>query len=331
MSHVPLPSSNLQAFVFNQTYEAKGIISVELRPIHPKGLFPAAEAGAHVDLHLGNGLVRSYSVTNPGDERRYVIAVLNDKNSRGGSRYIHEKLRVGQDIEICVPRNHFKLDEAATHSVLLAGGIGVTPIYAMFQRLLSLDRSVEFIYCARSREEAAYVERITSLATSGSTSKTPPYIRLHFNDEKGAAPDLERLLAGRPLDTHFYCCGPSPMLDAYEKACQALGQVHMHMERFSATKEVAPPEAGTYYVELRKSGRTLRVLPGVSLLDSLLQAGLKPDFSCREGICGACETKVISGEVDHHDHILTKQEKAANKSMMICVSSCRSGTLVLEA
>lgn len=326
-----MSSSNLQALVFNRRYEAKGIVSVELRPARPGVVFPAIEAGAHIDLHLGNGLVRSYSLTNPGDEQRYVIAVLNDRNSRGGSRYVHEQLRVGQVIEISAARNHFRLNETAEHSVLLAGGIGVTPIYAMLQRLLALGRSVELIYCARTRDEAAYVTSIEALARDTEAGKALRSIRLHFDDEQGAAPDLKQLLAGRPPGTNFYCCGPGPMLDAYEKACEALGQVHVHLERFAAAKDVPQALAGTYCVELKKSGKTVQVPPGTSLLDALLQAGLEPDFSCREGVCGACETKVLSGEVDHRDQILTRQEKAANKSMMICVSGCRSGTLVLDA
>jgi len=326
-----MSSPNLQALVFNLRYEAKGIVSIELRPARPDVVFPATEAGAHIDLHLGNGLGRSYSLTNPGDAQRYVIAVLNDRNSRGGSRYVHEQLRVGQVIEISAARNHFRLNETAEHSVLLAGGIGITPIYAMLQRLLDLGSSVELIYCARNRDEAAYIENIKTLTKHTATRKTPITVQYHFDGEKGVPPNLTHLLAGRPLGTHFYCCGPGPMLDAYEKACEALGQVHVHLERFSAAKEMPQVTTDSYSVELKKSGKTVQVPSGVSLLDALLQAGLKPDFSCREGVCGSCEIKVISGEVDHRDQILTKQEKAANKSMMICVSGCRSGILVLDA
>lgn len=325
-----MSSQTLQALVFNLRYEAKGIVSVELRSADPDVVFPAAGAGAHIDLHLGNGLVRSYSLTNPGDESRYVIAVLNDRNSRGGSRYMHEQLRVGQVITISFPRNHFKLEETAAHSVLVAGGIGVTPIYAMLQRLVALSRPVDLVYCARTRSEAAFLEAIDALVATGHAGQVRISTHFHFDDEQGKAPDLNRLLAGRAQDTHFYCCGPGPMLDAYERACEALGQTHVHLERFAATP--APPQelAAAYCVELKKSGKILQVSPGVSVLDAMLQAGLTPDFSCREGVCGACETKVISGEVEHRDAILTTQEKAANKSMMICVSSCRSGKLVLD-
>lgn len=179
MAPIYLPAMSLpllQARVFNLRYEARDIISVELRPASPEVDFPFTEAGSHIDLHLGNGLIRSYSLTNPGESQRYVVAVLKDRKSRGGSLYVHEQLRVGQVISISAPRNNFRLDEDACQNVLLAG-----------------------------------------------------------------------------------------------------------------------------------------------------------EFSCREGVCGACETRVISGEVEHRDSILTQKERAANKSMMICVSSCKSGTLVLDA
>lgn len=324
-----MTTSTLQALVFQMRYEVPGIISVELRPIQPASAFPSVEAGAHIDLHLGNGLVRSYSLINPGDTHRYVVAVLNDRRSRGGSRFVHEQLRIGQVITIGKPRNHFRLNEEAQRSVLLAGGIGITPIYAMVRRLAALGREAHLVYCARSRPEAAFLAEIEALA---GVRDAPLSFRCHFDDEDGGPPDLERLLAGHPLDTHFYCCGPGPMIDVYERACERLVQHNVHLERFAATPAVTSvsPASG-YTVELRRSGRKVQVQPGVTLLDALIEAGISPDHSCREGVCGACETKVISGDVDHRDQLLSKQERAANKSMMICVSTCRSGCLVLDA
>lgn len=323
-----MSSSTLQALVFNLRHEAPGIVSVELRPVAPATAFPMTEAGAHIDLHLAPGLVRSYSLTNPGERHRYGVAVLKDRASRGGSRHVHEQLRVGQLITIGAPRNHFRLDEAAPRSVLLAGGIGITPVYAMLQRLAALQCPAHLIYCARSRAEAAFVAEIQSLVATGGTALSAHF---HFDDEQGAPPDLVQLLGGQSQDTHFYCCGPGPMLDAYERACAQLGQANVHLERFAAAVQPAAAATAGYCVELRQSGRTVQVAPGVALLDALLDAGLNPEFSCREGVCGACETRVISGDVDHRDHLLTKQEHAANKTMMICVSGCRSGSLVLDA
>jgi len=303
-------------------HEAEGIISVELRPWGDT-VFTPFEAGSHIDLHLPNGLVRSYSLLNaPSDQGRYVLGILRDRASRGGSRYVHEQLRVGTQLQISQPRNNFALDTRASHSVLVAGGIGITPIYCMFRQLLALGRSAELIYCARSRAEAALLDEISGLGAK---------VLYHFNDEKGGLPDLASYLAGRPADTHFYCCGPTPMLDAFEQTCERLGYPHAHIERFTAAEVAASEDAqDSYSVELSKSGKTVSVEPGLNLLDVLLEAGCDIEYSCREGVCGSCETRVLEGDVDHRDGVLTKAERAANKSMMVCVSGCKSRRLVLD-
>ncbi|MCD2513283.1 PDR/VanB family oxidoreductase [Comamonas endophytica] len=324
-----MSSNTLQALVHQLRHEAVGIVSIELRPLAPAtGFAQAVEAGAHIDLHLAEGLVRSYSLVNPGESHRYVVAVTLDRASRGGSRHVHERLRVGQTIAIGAPRNHFALQEAAPRSVLLAGGIGITPIYAMAQRLVALGRPAHLIYCAASREGAAFVSEIGALAAASQGLLTVDW---HFRSERGVRPALDQLLAAQPADAHFYCCGPQSMLDDYERACAARDPAQVHLERFGAgprSPDQTPGEG--YCVELRRSGKAVHVAPGVALLDALIDAGLNPDYSCREGVCGACEVKVISGDVEHRDLILTKQEQAANRSMMICVSGCRSGTLVLD-
>ncbi|MDM0001318.1 PDR/VanB family oxidoreductase [Variovorax sp. J22P240] len=321
-----MSSPTLNALVHTMRYEADGIVSVEFRPATPEVDFPAFEAGSHIDLHLPNGLVRSYSLCNPStDRQRYVVGVLNDRKSRGGSRYVHQQLRVGMTLPISVPRNNFKLEEGAERSVLVAGGIGVTPIWCMLQRLISLGKPVELLYCARARKEAAFVEAITALAAEKSVQLT-----WHFDEEKGGPPNLAELLAGKGADSHYYCCGPTPMLDGFEKTCEQLGYPHAHIERFAAVHVEAPSATQSYMVECAKSGKTVEVPPGKSILDSLIDAGLNPDHSCKEGVCGACETKVLDGEIDHHDGILTKLERASNKTMMICVSGCKRGPLVLD-
>lgn len=322
----------LQALVVNLRYEARDIVSIELRSASHEIGFPSAEAGSHIDLHLGNGLVRSYSLTNPGESNKYVVTVLKDRRSRGGSLYVHEQLRVGQVISISTPRNNFQLNETVSQNVLLAGGIGITPLYAMLKRLRELDRRAHLIYCSRSRTDAAFIDEIQALASSSPDGALS--VHFHFDDEQdGAAPDLVRLFGNFSPETHFYCCGPGPMLEAYEKACDKLGYKHVHMERFAAAPAVTgqvTTSAG-YTVELKKSGKMVQVAPGIRLLDALLSAGCKVEYSCQEGLCGACETRVLSGEVEHRDSILTKEERAANKSMMICVSGCKSETLVLDA
>ncbi|MDM0048674.1 PDR/VanB family oxidoreductase [Variovorax sp. J22R115] len=321
-----MSSPTLNALVHTMRYEADGIVSVEFRPATPEVDFPAFEAGSHIDLHLPNGLVRSYSLCNPStDRQRYVVGVLNDRKSRGGSRYVHQQLRVGMTLPISVPRNNFKLEEGAERSVLVAGGIGVTPIWCMLQRLISIGKPVELLYCARARKEAAFVEAITALAAEKSVQLT-----WHFDEEKGGPPNLAALLVDKGADSHYYCCGPTPMLDGFEKTCEQLGYPHAHIERFAAVHVEAPSATQSYMVECAKSGKTVEVPPGKSILDSLIDAGLNPDHSCKEGVCGACETKVLDGEIDHHDGILTKLERASNKTMMICVSGCKRGPLVLD-
>ena len=317
-----MSNATLPALVHTLRYEAEGIISVELRPWGDTH-FPRFEAGSHIDLHLPNGLIRSYSLLNSPDQPgRYVVGILRDRKSRGGSEWIHSHLRVGTQLAISAPRNNFPLDMSARHSVLLAGGIGVTPILCMYRQLLQQGKSVELIYCARSRREAAMIEEIEALGGK---------VRYHFDDEKGVPPDLLASLGGQPADTHFYCCGPGPMLDAFEASCAQLGYGHVHIERFAAV-EVAPSADAldSYEVELKRSGKTLQVDAGMVLLDVLLEAGCDVDHSCREGVCGSCELKVLEGDVDHRDGVLTKAERAANASMMVCVSGCKSRRLVLD-
>jgi ferredoxin len=201
----------------------------------------------------------------------------------------------------------------------------------MLKHLSALGRQAHLIYCARSRQDAAFVAEIKGLVAN--SKKNCLTSHFHFDDEQGAPPDITRLLRSFPPDAHFYSCGPGRMLEAYEKACAQLGYKNVHMERFNAMEvqegQAIAPEG--YEVELRRSNKTIHVPPGTTLLDALLTAGCEVESSCREGLCGSCETRVLSGEVEHRDSILTKEERAANKSMMICVSSCRSGTLVLDA
>jgi ferredoxin-NADP reductase len=317
----------MQALVRTMRLEARDVISLELVPA-PGQVLTAFEPGAHIEVHLP-GLVRAYSLLNAWvpDAPRYVVAVLKDAKSRGGSRYIHEQLRVGQTVTISQPRNNFKLDEskpADAPTVLLAGGIGVTPLLGMMRALSSQGQRVQMVYCARTRQSAAYLDELQSLCNARVSLHT------HFDDEQGA-PDLSKLLAGLPSDARLYACGPAPMLDAFVQTCADLGYTHAHIERFAAAPRVedAAPVEG-YAVRLQKSGAVVQVPPGTSILHALIAAGHHPDHSCGEGVCGSCETRVISGDVEHRDSILSAAEQAANKSMMICVSRCRSGELVLD-
>ncbi|CAG9169040.1 PDR/VanB family oxidoreductase [Cupriavidus respiraculi] len=317
MSSSPTLTLRVQAMRF----EARGVVSVELQD-PAGGELPAYAPGAHIDLHLGNGLVRSYSLCGAPEVRdRYTVGVLLDRGSRGGSRYVHEQLRVGATLPVAAPRNHFELDESAAHTVLVAGGIGVTPIACMARRLSELGRSFTLLYCARSRAEAAFVGQLEGYGDA---------VRLHFDDEAGSPPDLAALLAGQDAGTHFYCCGPGPMLNAFEAACAAHGYPNVHIERFAADPSVEAVQEGEYTVALSNTGTDVRVPAGKSLLDALLEAGVSVEYSCREGVCGSCETRVLEGEPDHRDSVLSKSERESNRTMMVCVSGCKGKRLVLE-
>jgi Flavodoxin reductases (ferredoxin-NADPH reductases) family 1 len=323
-----MSTPTLAALVYAIRWEANDIVSVELRPASEDVQFPAFDAGSHINLHLPSGLSRSYSLCNADTDRgRYVVGVARDRNSRGGSLYLHQQLRVGVTLPIDPPRNNFKLDTDAARSVLVAGGIGVTPLFSMLQHLVAHGRPVEFIYCARSRKEAAFVEAIEALAKDHSIALT-----LHFDSEKEGPPYLPGLLADKGADSHFYCCGPLPMLNAFEDTCAQLGYANTHIERFTAAPVKAEAASSGIEVVCAKSSKHVQVPAGKSILDALMDAGLSPDYSCMEGVCGTCETAVIEydGELEHMDSVLTKSEKQAGKTMMICVSRCKGARLVLD-
>jgi tetrachlorobenzoquinone reductase len=302
-----------------ETWEAPNIHSYDLRALEG-GELPAFTAGAHIDLTLGNTLVRSYSLVNSQSERhRYVIAVQKDRATRGGSKWVHEHVHAGTVLGITSPRNNFPVAEEAAHSVFFAGGIGITPILSMTDRLSALGRAWQLYYCARTSADAAFVERLRGRSE----------VRFNFDAEPGGKLlDMAAIIAAAPHGTHFYCCGPLAMLSQFEAITAALPPGQVHVEYFSAKEP--PAVEGGFTVVLAKSGRELRVEPGKTILDTLADAGVAVPFSCKEGVCATCETTVLEGVPDHRDLILTKEEQAANRTMMICCSGCKSERLVLD-
>jgi ferredoxin-NADP reductase len=316
----------LPVFVKSVTNLADGINAWEFR--RPGGgELPSFTAGGHIDLLLSNGLVRSYSLCNSQDERnRYVIAVRMDSPGRGGSKFIHQSLRAGDRISISLPRNHFRLVEDASHVLFLAGGIGITPIWSMVQRLESLGRSWELHYCTRTRDRCAFLEELKALE-----ARQPGRVYFNFDHEPGGrVTDIDALIAGAPLGAHLYCCGPRPMLDAFEAAAArgGIAQELVHLENFSPVADAAVE--GGFEVELRRSCKVLAIPPGQTILDVLVAAGLSPVHSCMQGVCGTCETVVLDGIPDHRDSVLTPAERASNRTMMICCSGSKSARLVLD-
>lgn len=322
---MPSNAETLRLRVRAVTWAAEGILGFELVPSAANTLLPPVEAGAHINLQLQAGLLRSYSLLNPSGERhRYCIAVNRDTNSRGGSRHLHEQVRPGDVLTVSAPANNFPLDETAPHSVLIAGGIGVTPILSMARRLVALGRPWQLLYAARSRGHAAFVAELQTLAETSRAAA-----RFHFDDEQGARPlDLVAAMSALPNDAHLYCCGPLAMLGAFEAATTDWPRNQVHLEYFVA-KDV-PAMAGGYTVELRRSGRTLAVPAGQSLLDCVRAAGIDPPSACEQGICGTCEVRVLAGVPHHRDLVLSEPEKAANDRMMICCSGAKSDRLVID-
>jgi tetrachlorobenzoquinone reductase len=306
------------------SYEAETINSYELMDPAGGDLVPFT-AGGHIDLHLSNGLLRSYSLVNDQRERhRYVIAVNKDRASRGGSSFVHDTIRVGDIITISCPRNNFALHEEAERSVLIAGGIGITPLLSMIRRLEHLGRSWKLFYAARTRSAAAFRDELNSLSPNAQSN-----FRFDFDDERsGRIFDLATIVTDAPDRAHLYCCGPQPMLEAFEAATADRPAGHVHVEYFKARE--APAVEGGFEVRLARSNRTVAVEAGKTILDALLDAGIAANYACTEGVCGTCETRVLEGLPDHRDQFLSKEEQAANNTMMICCSGARSRTLVLD-
>ncbi|MEX0870934.1 MAG: PDR/VanB family oxidoreductase [Aquisalimonadaceae bacterium] len=304
--------------------EAESIKSYDLRPVTVDEL-PPFQAGAHINVHLGNGLTRSYSLLNSQSERhRYVIGVNLDAKSRGGSSYMHASVGVGDVLEITPPRNNFPLIETAEHSVFIAGGIGVTPMLAMVQRLHDLGRSWQLIYCARSRRHAAFVDRLAELGPEAQAN-----ILLHFDeDQNGRALAMNNLIAGIGPGPQYYCCGPGSMLAAFKEATTSQPPDHVHVEYFAGSE--APSSEGGFTVVLARSGDRVDVPPGSTIIEALQAAGVVVPTVCLQGVCGTCETAVLAGIPDHRDLILSKDERDSNKTMMICCSGSFSDELVLD-
>jgi vanillate O-demethylase ferredoxin subunit len=314
----------LEVLVRSTTCEAKGVHSFDLRPVG-ETLLPMFTAGSHIDLHLPNGVMRSYSLVNsPAERHRYVVAVSRDANSKGGSKYLFEQSLVGQTIKISVPRNNFALVEGAPHVVLVAGGIGITPLYCMIQRLEDVGASWELHYGVRDRASGAFRLELEKLEAA-----KPGRVHFNFDVEDGHMLDIAAAVAAAPADAHLYCCGPIPMLEAFKAAAASRPSEHVHIEYFAAPKVEAPTGAA-FTVTIASSGQVLEIPEGKTILDVLLEQGIYASSSCRAGVCGACEVTVLGGEPDHKDYVLSDSERASNKKMMICVSGSKSANLLLD-
>ncbi|MEU3270018.1 cytochrome P450/oxidoreductase [Saccharomonospora sp. NPDC006951] len=299
---------------------ASGVLTLTLADVRDRPL-PSWSPGSHIDIEVG-GLSRQYSLCgDPADTARYRIAVLDEPEGRGGSRHIHEHLREGDTLTMRGPRNHFRLDPTASRYVLVAGGIGITPIIAMADALKAEGADYELHYCGRDAAATAFLDRLR-----GDHGER---LRVYLGSE-GDRLDVEALLAEPAAGTQIYGCGPERLLSALAEATRHWPEDALRVEHFSGTRAALDPavEHG-FSVELADSGLTVGVAADQTVLSALRAAGIDIQSDCEEGLCGSCEATVISGEVDHRDLVLTKAERTANTLMMTCCSRAKGGTLTL--
>lgn len=310
--------------IARKTVEAIDICSFEL--VDPEGqALPPFSAGSHIDVHLPGGLVRQYSLANdPRDTHRYLIAVLRDANSRGGSTGMHA-LQPGATIGISDPKNHFALAHSARHSILIAGGIGITPILCMAERLAQIGAPFELHYCTRSAERTAFAERIRGSAFADQA-------RLHHDD---GAPeqkfDATAAIGAPREDVHLYVCGPTGFMDWVLSSARELGwpEDRLHREYFAGAAATSADD-GAFEVQLASSGAVIRVAPDQTVVAALAAAGVQVPVSCEQGVCGTCLTRVIDGVPDHRDMYLTDAERSRGDQFTPCCSRAKSPRLVLD-
>ncbi|PHM20266.1 MAG: oxidoreductase [Curvibacter sp. PD_MW3] len=323
-------ATTLSVRVARKAVEAQDIVTLELVAADGSAL-PAFGAGAHVDVQLpdgkgGPGITRQYSLCNdPTETHRYLIGVLRDPASRGGSQAVHELVKEGDVLQISTPKNHFPLAHDAKKSLLLGGGIGITPILCMAERLANTGADFELHYATRSPERTAFRERI---AGSGFAKQ----VQFHFDDGDAAQKlDLAKLLAQPQAGTHLYVCGPKGFMDAVLNTAREKGwpEEQLHYEFFGATVEKSDSDA-SFEIKLASSGRIVMVPKDKTVTQALAEAGVEILMSCEQGVCGTCLTRVLEGVPDHKDSYLTPEEQAANDQFLPCCSRSKTPQLVLD-
>ncbi|WP_068115830.1 PDR/VanB family oxidoreductase [Tropicimonas marinistellae] len=302
-------------------YLAETIREIEFR--RPDGgRLEGVEAGAHIDLALPGDVSNSYSLVNePGDDQRFLVAINRDPASRGGSAFLVEDLRVGATLQVSVPTNTFPLADAPRFC-FFAGGIGITPILSMIRACAALGTPWELHYAFRAEALAAYLPEVRALAAASTGT-----LHLHDDALTGAVMEIAPRVAAAASDAHLYCCGPEPMIAAFTEASAARDPEAVHVEHFKNEFEASTE---SFTVVLKRRGQEFQVPAGRTIMEVLSENGIRVAYSCRSGVCGTCETRVLEGEPDHKDTILSERERASNKVMLICCSGSKSGRLVLD-
>ena len=309
----------VELVVTERVEAADGVVLVGLADPAGRELHPW-EPGAHIDLLLGNGLTRQYSLCgDPADRTSYRVGVLREPAGRGGSAYVHDALLPGTPVGVRGPRNHFHLEPSPRY-LFIAGGIGVTPIRVMVEQAEQAGADWTLVYGGRSGASMAFVEEFRAYGDR---------VVVWPQDTHGLL-DLEALLGEPRADTLVYVCGPGALLDAVEARCATWPAGSLHLERFAAKDLTAPVLDEPFEVELARSGETLVVPTDRSVVAVLDEAGVQVLTSCSEGKCGTCEVGVLGGLPDHRDSVLTATEQAANDRMMVCVSRSATKRLVLD-
>jgi vanillate O-demethylase ferredoxin subunit len=306
--------------------EAPDVKSFELRQSDGSPL-PAFTAGSHLDVHMASGTIRQYSLCNAPHERdRYLIAVKREAESRGGSRFMHDAVKPGDALTISPPRNNFALDETASHHLLLAGGIGITPLLGMARHLVAVGGSFELHYFARSRpEETAFRAELAGQGLGQA-------VRFHHElSPAETSARLAEILRLRPPGAHLYTCGPVPFMETVTAAAQPhWPAAALHREFFAAPAVEPRDNDGSFTVRLASSGKDYPVGPGQTIVAALAAHRIFIETSCGQGICGTCMTGVVEGEPDHRDSFLSEEERGYGDRILACVSRCRSDVLVLD-
>ncbi|WP_321862366.1 PDR/VanB family oxidoreductase [Pseudomonas paraveronii] len=303
--------------------QGDGVVVLDLIPVGGAKL-PAFEAGAHVDIHIAPGLVRQYSLcSDPADSAVYRLGVLRDPDSRGGSTSVYDTLLEGAEVQISAPRNLFPLASEARRSILIGGGIGITPMIAMAYALHAKGEDFELHYCGRSRSRSAFLDELQSAAFA-------ERVHTHFDDEAPAQKlDMDRVLGQAESGVHVYTCGPSGFMDWVigESVKHGYADDHIHREYFQIEVDNS---GASFEVVAARSGKTVQVAEGQTILAALADVGIQIEISCEQGICGTCLCDVLEGEPDHRDVYLTEDEKQANDQILICCSRAKSKKLVLD-
>lgn len=322
--HTEESSGLLEVVVTRRASVADDVVSLELARIDGRPL-PEFTAGSHVDLHIGPGLVRQYSLCGDlADTRSYRLGILRTRPSKGGSLRVHSRIRVGQFLLMSPPKNNFPVALGASRSVLFAGGIGITPVLAMARQLAADGEDFEIHYRARERRRLAFVEELAELAGDGGL-----YVYVDDDAETARAFDPEAVVRAAGPGAHVYVCGPRGFMDAVLDGARRAGvpETDLHEENFTAEVDAT---GAPFTVVAARSGVTARVESGRTIAETLRENGVAVRTSCESGVCGTCVTRVVDGEPDHRDVFLSPARHATNKEITLCCSRSRSSTLVVD-